>query len=251
MVSDEDFKAIIEPAMSVKSIKYLPETFVLCFSKRMVDNMVNHYQLQKIGELASANGAIPLYAYEKNNRRIGLAMARVGASACVVELEELYAMGVEQVVMLGSAGVLSKEIRSNEIIIPVEAISDEGTSKHYQTTDHIISMREDVIAVLEQVFQYHQIPYQKGITWTTDAPYRETKGKLMEKLRQGCICVEMECSACLAVSAFRKKRFLQFLYAADHVDCSSWNPRELLDGGRIDERMKLLYLAMEVALTIA
>lgn len=50
-----------------------------------------------------------------------------------------------------------------------------------------------------------QIKYTVGKTWTTDAFYRETVDKIKRRKEQGCVCVDMECSANEAVSRFREK----------------------------------------------
>ena len=68
-------------------------------------------------------------------------MSRVGAPACVVQYEELFAMGLEKVVVFGTCGVLDKSIDDLAIIIPNKAIRDEGTSYHY-----LKSSREIIVA---------------------------------------------------------------------------------------------------------
>ena len=66
-----------------------------------------------------------------------------------------------------------------------------------------------------------------GKTWTTDAVYRETQSVIEERREQGCLAVEMECSAALAVTQFRKIPFVQFLYGADHLHADRWEQRDI------------------------
>ena len=73
----------------------------------------------------------------------------------------------------------------------------------------------------------------------------------MEKRKeQGCICVEMECSALAAVSSFREKELFQFFYTADCLDGTEWNERSLSDEVKFDEKDFFSKLAMEFTLRI-
>ena len=60
-------------------------------------------------------------------------------------------------------------------------------------------------------------PYVTGTTWTTDAFYRETRGKIARRKEMGAICVEMECAALFACARFRHARIGQLLYTADSL----------------------------------
>ena len=77
----------------------------------------------------------------------------------------------------------------------------------------------------------HKIPYVVGKIWTTDAIYRETSEAIEERKKQGCIAVEMECSASLAVAKFRNIPIIQFFYGADNLDSDKWEIRYLMDYG--------------------
>ena len=54
--------------------------------------------------------------------------------------------------------------------------------------------------------------------WTTDAFYRETPDKVKRRLAAGAQVVDMEASAIMAWSQFRKSKVYQFFYTADYVD---------------------------------
>ena len=89
-----------------------------------------------------------------------------------------------------------------------------------------------------------------GTTWTTDAFYRETRGKIAKRKEMGAICVEMECSATQALCDFRGVEFFQFLYAGDNLDHSSWDPRSLSGTSRLEDKEKIALLALELAVKI-
>ena len=86
-----------------------------------------------------------------------------------------------------------------------------------------------------------------GTVWTTDAPYRETRNKVLKRKEQGCICVDMECASINAVAKFRGKELFQFFYAADNLDAAKWDKRSLGNIDRLSEKEKIVYLALELA----
>ena len=104
----------------------------------------------------------------------------------------------------------------------------------------------EFVAVLEEL----GYPYVRGITWTTDAFYRETRAKVEVRKKMGAVCVEMECAAMQAMCDFRGVEFFQFLYAGDNLDHSNWDPRSLAGEARLDEKEKIALLAFELACRI-
>ena len=82
-------------------------------------------------------------------------------------------------------------------------------------------------------------PYVEGITWTTDAFYRETPDRIAKRKEMGAICVEMECAPMQALCDFRGIEYFQFLYAGDNLDHSNWDPRSLSGTDRLDDKEKI------------
>lgn len=48
----------------------------------------------------------------------------VGAAAAVIKLERIIALGVDKIIVFGSAGVLDHEIAAGNIVIPVAAVRE-------------------------------------------------------------------------------------------------------------------------------
>ena len=70
------------------------------------------------------------------------------------------------------------------------------------------------------------IPYVKGKTWTTDSFYRETLNNIEKRKKDGCISVEMECSAIQAMCNFRNIEFYTFFTSGDLLDSLKWDERK-------------------------
>ncbi|MFA6941905.1 MAG: nucleoside phosphorylase, partial [Clostridiaceae bacterium] len=222
---DKDTIAILEPKFCVDKVDEFPKTCVSTFSQRLIDKFSKMDGVVRIGNLMSTNGAVPVYKIVYSGTPIGFFLSRVGAPACVMGFENAIAMGLKKLVLFGSCGVLNREIEDGHIVIPTSAVRDEGTSYHYLPPSDEVFLETQSVNAVEKTLKSLKYPYTKGKTWTTDAVYRETKSKAELRKKQGCIVVEMECSAMTAAAKFRNVKFAQFLYSADNLDCPEWERR--------------------------
>ena len=247
---DPNKTAVINPDDLVRKRDDMPTVAVTCFSKETFRRMVDRFGGTKVTVRSLANLDITVYETLYKDAKVALFLSPVGAPACALLLEDIFALGVQRAVMFGTCGVLDKSIEDCSIIIPDKAVRDEGTSYHYaQASDEIdvnVKYTEEFIGILKDF----GCSYTKGKVWTTDAFYRETREKMKVRKEQGCICVDMECSAVAAVAKFREKEVFQFFYAADNLDEDQWDMRSLENGDKLDEKDKAALLAMELAAKI-
>ena len=227
----EEPNAMINPCDVMEKKAGFPKVCITTFSEGVIQEFVRRNPANVIASLYTANGALPVYEIEYAGKKVGLFLSRVGAPACVAGLEEIIAMGAEKIIQFGCCGILNQAAADNRIIIPSSAVRDEGTSYHYISSSEEISADHALIDLTVQCLERHQIPYVVGKVWTTDAIYRETQAVITERKKQGCIAVEMECSASLAVAAFRGIPLIQFFYGADSLDAEQWEIRDLTDYG--------------------
>lgn len=242
-------KAFLEPMDTTESIPDFPKLCVTTFSENIIQKFAEMPGVKTIAALYSANGILPVYEINYMGNRIAFFLSRVGAPACVSGLEEIIAMGAKKLVMFGSAGILNETAAQGKIILPTAAVRDEGTSYHYYPASDEIHMDEHSINTMEACLLKHHIPYVLGKTWTTDAIYRETPKIIEARKQQGCISVEMECSASLAVTKFRQIPFAQFLYGADSLAGENWEPNDLTEYG-LSEADKYMMLAFECVICL-
>lgn len=204
-----------------------PKIAVLSFTQSIIEKYASLKGVEVIDHILSSTGTRPIYSIEYQGNKIAFTLAYIGAPALVAEVEELIARGAEKIVVFGSCGALDGKLVDGHIVIPAEAMRDEGTSYHYAPASDSIFMDEHSVSVLKEVMEEFGYPYIVGKTWTTDAIYRETRDKAELRRKQGCCVVEMECSALIAAAAFRGIKFAQFIYAADNLDADSWEQRGL------------------------
>ena len=243
---DDTKTAFINPSDFTQPKADFPEVCLTTFSEKIIQKIAELDTVKETAQLYTANGTVPIYEIEYAGKRVGFFVSRVGAPACVAALEEVIALGAKKIVLFGSCGVLDQAIVQDKIIIPVSAVRDEGTSYHYIPASEEIKADKHSVAVLKQCLKESGLPYVAGKTWTTDAIYRETHKIIEERKRQGCLVVEMECSAVYAFARFRNIPLIQFLYGADNLDSDKWEINDLMEHG-ITNCDKYVKLAFECA----
>lgn len=202
--------------------KALPPKCVITFFRKELDQLVEEKRLPVIGHLNSEVLDIPIYGY---NESICITMPFSTAPGAAGTVEELHAMGCDKFIVCGGAGSIKKDSKVGEIIVPLSAVRDEGTSYHYLEPSREVECHKaaanHVVSGLEKL----GIPYTTGKTWTTDAMYRETPEMIELRRSEGCITVEMEAAAFFAVSRYYDIPLAQLLYAGDDVSGEKWDTR--------------------------
>lgn len=243
---DKDKDAIINPYNMVDKVENMPEVAIACFSRILFDKIISSFNGIEIARLKNTNGDNIIYEIEYNNKRFVIFMISVGAPAAVNDLEDIHAMGCNKFIIFGNCGVLDKDIEDCAVIIPNEAIRDEGVSYHYLEESDTIKVNKKYIDLFKKIVDKFGYNYVEGMTWTNDAFYRETKSKLESRVSMGAKCVEMECSALQAVADFRGIGLFMFFYAGDNLDLPEWDKRSLFGDVKLDEKSRIALLALEL-----
>lgn len=243
--------AVIDADMCVKNKPDLyPEITISCFSHHLFEAVLAFFEPEELARVGGANGKQPIYAVTYQGKRFAFFESRVGEPACIGDFEDMTVMGMRKLILFGNCGVLDRSIEDCGIIIPTKALRDEGSSYHYAPPADSIEVNHKYRDLFHLVLEEHGYPYVEGTTWTTDAPYRETREKVARRKAQGAICVEMECAGMQAAADFRNVDFFQFLYAGDNLDQATWDPRSLSGKTRLDDKGKIALLAFELGVKI-
>ncbi len=105
------------------------------------------------GSLCFKNNLLRVFQLTDSSRTIGVAGPAVGAPQAVMILEKLIALGARRVIFLGWTGGLNPALSPGDLILPDEAISEEGTSRHYSNemrSKPSSSLLRDIKAGLER-----------------------------------------------------------------------------------------------------
>lgn len=244
---DPTLEAVIEPRR-LAAPRGVPEHCVICFFQEVIEGLCKEGKAREIAQQRSEQGAHPVYELDVNAKRLAVFHPGVGAPLAAALLEEVIALGCRKFVACGGAGVLDKDVAAGRIIVPVSAIRDEGTSYHYLPPGREVAPSAEAVAAIQRVLDARTCDYVLGKTWTTDAFYRETPGKVKLRRSEGCLTVEMEAAAFFAVAQFRGVAFGQMLYAGDDVSGPEWDDRHW--NGRTSAREALFWLAAESCLLL-
>ena len=209
---DTEQVAIIMPNRS--QLYSLPEKCVFAFLGDVTDRYALEHKCKEIAKFESITKIYPIYSTSIKNEEICFCQAPCGASAATQILDFLISYGVKYIIACGSCGALDN-INENEILIPVEALRDEGTSYQYIEPSRTIKLPLRAIDAIKKSADICNIRFEECKTWTTDGFYRETKEMVEYRKKEGCSVVEMECSALAACAEFRGAVFGQILFAAD------------------------------------
>jgi uridine phosphorylase len=244
---DSTPEAILEPSKILKQID-IPEHAVICFFQDVITQLSQRHTMRVLKHLKSEIGTNPVYELDFHGKRLAVIHPGVGAPLAAAFLEEIIALGSRKFIACGGAGVLDGTLVLGHIVVPTSAIRDEGTSYHYLPPAREVAPDPAGVAAIEATLQKHNVQYVQGKTWTTDAPYRETRGKVQRRRAEGCLTVEMEASAFFAVAQFRGVQFAQLLYGGDDVSSDVWDSRDW--DSHTSVREKLFWLAAEACLLL-
>jgi len=244
---DPTLEAFIEPSKIIRALD-LPEHCVICFFREVLDKIVAEHDAKIMVKNRWEDGPHYIYEIKYRDKRLAFFHPGVGAPIAAGLLEEAIAFGCRKFVACGGCGVLAKDIAVGHIIVVSGAVRDEGVSYHYLPASREVIANTMGVNALVGTLETLGIPHQVGKTWTTDAPYRETLKKIEKRRAEGCLTVEMESAALIAVAQFRNVTFGQALYGGDDLSGIEWDNRQWQS--RSDIRESLFWLCADACLNL-
>lgn len=158
-----------------------------------------------------------LHRFRLGGRTFGIVGCAVGAPYAVLVAEQLFACGCRLIISVTSSGQIAP-LRAPPYFILIErALRDEGTSYHYLPPAAFAHADKDLVAAVAPVLTGLAEPVERGATWTTDAPYRETAAAIEAARERGILAVEMEAAALYAFARARAKPVLCFAHVTNRM----------------------------------
>lgn len=148
---------------------------------------------------------------------LGLIGCAVGASFAVLLAEQFFASGCEFLISMTSAGQLTTLRPPPYFVLIDKALRDEGTSYHYLPPAEFSHADNTLIKLMEDGFSNLGQPVERGGTWTTDAPFRETEAAVEAMRKRGLLAVEMEAAALYAFGSARRSPVLCFAHVTNQM----------------------------------
>ncbi len=238
-----DEEELLKPCSIVRERNNMPKNAIIMWSFSLFNALKDKIKSTTLSTFKCGIHC-PVYSFTYKSREIACVLLPIGAPVAAGFIEEYFAGGVKNFVCIGSCGSLSPSTHGN-IIVPTYAYRDEGTSWHYAPHDSPwikVNSAIQTHALLDSLL----VPHICGKVWTCDAFYRETPSAIGLMKEQGCLAVEMECAATMAVSQYRGAECYQMLFPEDLLDGTSWSAGSM---GKRNRSMndRLAQIALDVA----
>ena len=218
---DDNKTAKLNPEVFV-NVPFDTDKMVITFFPEVIDTLLAE---EKITLSRVIGGENPVYVYRFADTDILITLGAIGCPACGGNLDLFHAMGITKVMFCGGGGVLDKNIEVGQLLVVDGAIRDEGFSYHYIEPSKYIYTDPKIIEKIVAYLESHNVSYLRGLTWTTDAMFRETKERIERRKAEGAKIVEMEQAGCIAVAEFRGFAYGALIYGGDDVSSQEWSNR--------------------------
>lgn len=219
---DDSRDAKLNPSSFTKE-KFKTNKLIITFFPEVIQRLMEEKQISLERTIEGEN---PVLVYHFTDTDILITLGYIGCPACAGNLDLFHAMGIDKVMFCGGGGVLDKDIKVGQILVVDGAIRDEGFSYHYLPPSRYVYTAPEVTTAITNYLDRNEIPYIRGLTWTTDAVFRETKDKIIQRKMEGAKIVEMEQAGCIAVSRFRSFAYGALIYGGDDVSQHVWSQRD-------------------------
>jgi len=219
---DDEKVAKLNPTVFADE-KFGTDKLVITFFPEIMEKLILEEDIVLERTIGGEN---PVRIYRFVDTDVLITLGAVGGPACGGNLDLFNAMGITKVMFCGGGGVLDKNIEVGQILVVDGAIRDEGFSYHYIEPSRYIYTKSEVTDKIAQYLEENSISYLRGITWTTDALFRETSERIERRKAEGAKIVEMEQAGCIAVAQFRGFEYGALIYGGDDVSQEEWDKRD-------------------------
>lgn len=158
-----------------------------------------------------------LYRFEEGGDAFGIVGCAVGASFAVLVAEQLFASGCELLVSITSSGQITPLGPPPYFILIERALRDEGTSYHYLPPADYADADQQLLDAIWPYLSARGERVERGSTWTTDAPFRETSAAIEAARAKGLLAVEMEAAALYAFARSRMRPVICFAHVTNQL----------------------------------
>jgi uridine phosphorylase len=217
--------------------KIKPEGVLFCLERGLPHRMRWRIPVERAGAMNA-----DVYSVTKTKGRVAVLTSFGGGSPMVMELaEELAVMGAKKMILMTWGGTLQKDLKPGDIVVCDRAIRDEGASHHYLPPGKYVDADGSFVNVLVSAIRARGAQCVVGTTWTTDAPYRETREEVIQYQAEGVKTVEMESAGLFTVGQVRGVQTASIVIGMDSLASLRWETPERLDG--IMRSLEIVYAA--------
>ncbi len=192
------------------------------------------------------SGPVLRVAHAKNIK-VSIIDYRVGSPMAALVMDVLSYTSPQCVLMLGLCGGLHRSQKVGDFLLPMAAIRDEGSSRHYmpaQVPSLPAFMTQKFVA--EELME-RKIPFRTGVIHTTDYRMWEFDEEFRARLRgEKATAIDMECST-LFTTGFARKVPVGALMLVSDLPCKPGGVKTHKSSRKVFEKYTKLHLSCGVA----
>jgi len=160
-----------------------------------------------------------MWEWTSDGIHYGIIGSAVGGSFSVMVAEQLFASGCQLLISVASAGQIIDVGPPPYYILVERALRDEGTSYHYLPASRYADADRALLEFASNSIACAGRRVHRGITWTTDAPFRETAEAIALRRDEGILAVEMEAAGLYAFAAARGVPVICLAHVSNQLGC--------------------------------
>lgn len=146
----------------------------------------------------------------------------IGSPVVASLADELIAWGAKRLVILSLAGGLQPDLQPGDVVVGHRAVRDEGASYHYLPPARYVEASPAFVSAISNAFAQRSIAHIVGATWSTDAPYRESREEAAQFQSEGVQAVDMESGGLFAVGHLRGVETASVFVIGDSLAAPRW-----------------------------
>ncbi len=160
-----------------------------------------------------------MLTFDLDGEQMGIVGCAVGASFAVLVAEQMFASGCRLLLSITSAGRIAPNLPEQAFFVLIEkALRDEGTSYHYAPAGQRFAHADPMlVAAAAEALAEMGLTVLRGVTWTTDAPFRETPSAIAAAMADGVLAVEMEAAALYAFAQSKNAPVLCLAHVTNNM----------------------------------
>ena len=255
LTSAQGFIYYIKGVLSQRGviIPEIPPTILIAYSDPLIERAKSSYHFLPVN-IGTRKPTEIFFFRPIQGPEFAMVSPQYGDAMAVTTLEELIALGFQNFLSLGTAGHPTDknvpQLSVGDAISVNDALSYEGTSRHYSPAGTIAKADKSINEVLRRLLAERDIRFHEGRVATTSGIYRETPSFVRKVLSKGAIALDMETSALLTVAEYHKKPMGTLLYVSDVIKVregtsNGWEV-DFLSGSVAETEQKVFEVAMKL-----
>ncbi len=154
-------------------------------------------------EFIAQNREYTVYTGTLLGEKVSVCSTGIGGPSSAIAMEELFAIGADTFIRVGTAGGINLQVHSGDIVIATSAVRQEGTAREYAPIEYPAAANFEVTQALVWAAEEMGSRFHTGVVQCKDSFYGQHSparmpiaGELAEKWeawkRLGVLCSEME-----------------------------------------------------------